>query len=180
MDNGVANLMDRPKRIRHHRRRMSRRIRMLLAEAEAWCDQERGRRTQLARYLNVSLPAVSTWFREYKKPHPTKQPTAEQTLGIQEFLAQQGQGQQQRRREPFPSFDVAMPVAATATPETPSATDTLLEELKRWCDAQRGRRARLPREISVPPQLVTEWFAGRKTPTWEQGLRIQSFLAQHR
>jgi hypothetical protein len=26
------------------------------------------------------------------------------------------------------------------------------------------------------PQLVTDWFAKRKTPTWEQGLRIQSFL----
>jgi hypothetical protein len=31
-------------------------------------------------------------------------------------------------------------------------------------------------EVSVPPQLVTDWFAKRKTPTWEQGLRIQSFL----
>jgi len=38
----------------------------------------------------------------------------------------------------------------------------------------------LAREISVPPQLVTDWFAKRKTPTWEQGLRIQSFLDQHR
>jgi hypothetical protein len=34
----------------------------------------------------------------------------------------------------------------------------------------------LAREVSVPPQLLTDWFAKRKTPTWEQGLRIQSFL----
>jgi len=164
----------------HHQRRMSRRVRTLLAEAETWCDQERGRRTQLAHHLNVSLPAVSAWFREYRKPHPAKQPTAEQVLGIQEFLAQQAQRQKQHPRERFPSFDVAIPVAATATPGMPRETDALLAELKRWCDAQCGRRARLPREISVPPQLVTDWFAKRKTPTWEQGLRIQSFLDQHR
>jgi len=66
-------------------------FRTLLAEAEAWCDQERGRRTQLAQYLNVSLPAVSAWFREYKKPQPAKQPTGEQVLAIQEFLAKQEQ-----------------------------------------------------------------------------------------
>lgn len=51
-----------------------------------------------------------------------------------------------------------------------------LAELKRWCDAERGRRSSLAREIKVPPQLVTDWFAERKTPTWEQWLRIQSFL----
>jgi hypothetical protein len=28
---------------------------------------------------------------------------------------------------------------------------------------------------------VTEWFAGRKTPTWDSGLKIQAFLKkQHR
>ncbi len=89
MDNNATNLMDRPKRIRHHRSEMSRRVRTLLAEAEAWCDQERGRRTKLALDIGVSLPAVSAWFREYKKAHPTKQPTAEQALAIQEFLAKQ-------------------------------------------------------------------------------------------
>jgi len=39
-------------------------------------------------------------------------------------------------------------------------------------NAQRGRRSWLAREIKVPPQLVTDWFAKRKTPTWEQGSRI--------
>jgi len=65
---------------------MSRRVRELLAEAEAWCDQERGRRTQLAKYLETTLPAVSAWFREYRKARPAKQPTAEQALGILEFI----------------------------------------------------------------------------------------------
>jgi hypothetical protein len=66
-------------------------LEILLSEAEAWCDQERGRRTQLARYLNVGLPAISTWFAEYRKPRPAKQPTGEQVLAIQEFLAKQDQ-----------------------------------------------------------------------------------------
>ena len=65
---------------------MPRRVRELLAEAEAWCDQERGRRTELANYLDVPLSAVSGWFREYRKAPPAKQPTAEQALGILEFL----------------------------------------------------------------------------------------------
>lgn len=35
-----------------------RRVRRLFAEAEAWCDQERGRRTQLASYLGTTLQAA--------------------------------------------------------------------------------------------------------------------------
>jgi hypothetical protein len=65
----------------------------LLAEAEAWCDQERGRRTELSIAIGVSLPAISTWFREYKKAQPAKQPTGEQVLAIQEFLARHRQDQ---------------------------------------------------------------------------------------
>jgi hypothetical protein len=55
-------------------------------------------------------------------------------------------------------------------------TDAILAELKRWCDAERGRRAATARSLGVPPQLISDWFARRKTPTWEQGLRIQFFV----
>jgi hypothetical protein len=37
----------------------------------------------LARYLGVSLLAVSAWFREYRKPHPTAE-----VLGIMEIALQ--------------------------------------------------------------------------------------------
>ena len=77
------------KRRHYQRRTMSGRVRTLLAQAELWCNQERGRRSELARFLGVSLSAVSGWFREYKKPRPAKQPTGEQILGIIEFLKQQ-------------------------------------------------------------------------------------------
>lgn len=84
--------MEKQKRKGHHWHGMPRRVRTLLAQAEAWCASRRGRRTELARYLGTTLQAVSAWFREYRKPHPAKQPTAEQVLGIMEFL-------QQRQRE---------------------------------------------------------------------------------
>jgi hypothetical protein len=65
---------------------MPRRVKQLLAEAEAWCAEERGRRTELAKAAETTLQAVSAWFREYRKARPAKQPTAEQALAILEFL----------------------------------------------------------------------------------------------
>jgi DNA-binding XRE family transcriptional regulator len=38
----------------------------------------------------------------------------------------------------------------------------------------------LARTLGVSRQLVTEWFAGRKTPTWDSGLKIQAFLKKRR
>jgi hypothetical protein len=29
-------------------------------------------------------------------------------------------------------------------------------------------------------QLVSDWFAGQKTPTWDSGLKIQAFLKKQR
>ena len=86
MDNVASNLVVKPRAFRHHARRMPRRVKELLKQAESWCDQERGRRSELARYLGIPLSAVSAWFREYRKPRPAKQPTGEQVLAIQEFL----------------------------------------------------------------------------------------------
>lgn len=57
-------------------------------------------------------------------------------------------------------------------------TETLLLELKRWCEKERGRKASTARALGVLPQLLSDWFGKRKTPTWEQGLRIQAFLEQ--
>ena len=44
------------------------------------------------------------------------------------------------------------------------------------CDAERGWRAQIARAFGVPPELVSDWFAKRKTPTWKQELRIQLFV----
>lgn len=64
---------------------MPARTEKLLAELKAWCDQERGRQSEVARLLGISRQTVSDWFR----PEKHKQPTAEQALALLEFLKQQ-------------------------------------------------------------------------------------------
>jgi hypothetical protein len=59
------------------------RIRILLNELQQWCDQEWGRRTEVAGFLDVFPQTVSDWFAERKYP------TGEQALAIQEFLRKQ-------------------------------------------------------------------------------------------
>jgi hypothetical protein len=56
----------------------------------------------------------------------------------------------------------------------------LMAELKAWVDAEYGRRAEIARMLGVPRQRVTDWLAGRYTPTLEQGLRLQAFLKKQR
>jgi DNA-binding XRE family transcriptional regulator len=69
-----------------HDQVMPERVRKLLAEAEQWCGQGRGRQTELANELGVTRHAVNAWFSEYKKAEPHKNPTAEQALELQAFL----------------------------------------------------------------------------------------------
>lgn len=62
----------------------------------------------------------------------------------------------------------------------PKESELLLAELKAWADAEYGRRAELARMLGVSRQLVSEWFAGRATPTWDDGLKLQDFLKKQR
>jgi transcriptional regulator with XRE-family HTH domain len=79
--------------IEYHARAMSKRTAELLAELKAWCDQERGRWSEVARVLGVSRGTLADWY----NPERRKSPTAEQALAIQEFLRAQ-----RRRRRPDP------------------------------------------------------------------------------
>jgi transcriptional regulator with XRE-family HTH domain len=58
----------------------------------------------------------------------------------------------------------------------PSEVEKLIRELTAWVDAEYGRRAELARQLGVSRQRVTDWLAGRKTPTLEQGLSILGIL----
>ena len=62
----------------------------------------------------------------------------------------------------------------------PKESEKLLTELKTWANAEYGRRAELARMLGVSRQLVSEWFAGRATPTWDNGMRIEDFLKKQR
>jgi predicted transcriptional regulator len=59
-------------------------------------------------------------------------------------------------------------------------SEKLLTELKAWANAEYGRRAELARMLGVSRQLVSEWFAGRATPTWDNGMRIEELLRKQR
>jgi DNA-binding transcriptional regulator YdaS (Cro superfamily) len=62
----------------------------------------------------------------------------------------------------------------------PKESEKLIADLKAWADAGYGRRADLARMLGVSPQLVSDWFAGRRQPTLEHGLQIQAFLKKQR
>ena len=46
--------------------------------------------------------------------------------------------------------------------------------------AERRREASTARPLKVPSQLLSDWLARRKTPTWEQGWRNSSFYRTDR
>jgi hypothetical protein len=55
----------------------------LLDALRVWCDQERGRRTEVSRSIGVTTQSVTDWLAG------RRQPTAEQILDVQDFLEKQ-------------------------------------------------------------------------------------------
>jgi hypothetical protein len=62
----------------------------------------------------------------------------------------------------------------------PKESEALIFELKIWADEKYGRRSELARMLGLSPQLITDWFAGRKTPTLDTGLKLQAFIKKQR
>jgi len=59
-------------------------------------------------------------------------------------------------------------------------TRELLDRLRVYCDAKRGRSRDLAALLGIEPSSVSDWLNGRTVPSLENGLRIQQILAQHR
>jgi transcriptional regulator with XRE-family HTH domain len=55
----------------------------LLDELKAWCDQDYGRRSEIAKVVGTTRQAITNWL------SGRRQPTAEQILAVQEFLKKQ-------------------------------------------------------------------------------------------
>jgi plasmid maintenance system antidote protein VapI len=55
----------------------------LLSKLREWCEQQRGRKSMVARYLDIDPQALSNLFAG------RQQLTGEQALAIQEFLKKQ-------------------------------------------------------------------------------------------
>ena len=59
-------------------------------------------------------------------------------------------------------------------------TRELLDRLRGYCDAKRGRSRDLAALLGIEPSSVSDWLNGRTVPSLENGLRIQQILARHR
>ena len=47
----------------------------------------------------------------------------------------------------------------------PPRTQKLIDELKDWCDSERGLRSKVARKIGISHQAIYNWFAGIQQPT---------------
>jgi transcriptional regulator with XRE-family HTH domain len=55
-------------------------------------------------------------------------------------------------------------------------TARLIGELKKWSVERGIRQKDLAKILGVSPQLITEWFALRRSPTGEKVIEIQELL----
>ena len=62
----------------------------------------------------------------------------------------------------------------------PKETDKLIAELRAWCEQEHGRRVKIAKQLGTSRQRISDWLAGRKSPTLEQGLKLQAFLKKQR
>jgi predicted transcriptional regulator len=58
----------------------------------------------------------------------------------------------------------------------PPKTEKLLAEIKAWCEANEIKQVQLAGMLGVKRSAVTDWYAGRKTPTAEQVLTMLELL----
>jgi transcriptional regulator with XRE-family HTH domain len=59
---------------------VGKRVQKFLEELRSWCDQERGRQSEIAQAAGTTKQTVSNWFAERQEP------TAEQLLAVMEYL----------------------------------------------------------------------------------------------
>jgi predicted transcriptional regulator len=59
-------------------------------------------------------------------------------------------------------------------------TRELLDRLRVYCDAKRGRSRDLAALLGIETSSVSDWPNGRTMPSLENGLRIQQILARYR
>ena len=61
-----------------------------------------------------------------------------------------------------------------------STPDVLIEELKIFCKARRGRVGELAKALEVPPERVSNWLHGRFNPLPDTRARMSSWLESAR
>ena len=59
-------------------------------------------------------------------------------------------------------------------------TRELLNRLRTYVEAKRGRGREIAAQLGMEPSSVSDWLNGRTVPSLENGLRIQRILARRR
>jgi transcriptional regulator with XRE-family HTH domain len=59
-------------------------------------------------------------------------------------------------------------------------TRELLDRLRRYVEAKRGRGREIAALLGIEPSSVSDWLNGRTVPSLENGLRIQQYLGRRR
>ena len=57
-------------------------------------------------------------------------------------------------------------------------TRELLDRLRTYVEAKRGRGREIAAQLGIEPSSVSDWLNGRTVPSLEKGLRIQQILAR--
>ena len=59
----------------------------------------------------------------------------------------------------------------------PEEVEKVMDEIRVWCEAKRGRQKQLARDVGVSEQVMSNWLNKRKTPSLTYWLQLQA-LAQ--
>lgn len=70
--------------------------------------------------------------------------------------------------------------ACRLTVMSPRESERIIAELRSWCDEKYGRRVVIAKMLGRSPQLVSAWLTGDRTPTLDDGLKLQAFLRNER
>jgi len=66
------------------------------------------------------------------------------------------------------------------TENTDPLVQELIDRLRVYCEAERGRGREIAAELGVEPSSVSDWLSGRTEPTLANGLRLMKILSRRR
>jgi hypothetical protein len=78
------------------------------------------------------------------------------------------------------SYGTAEYCTVVTTENTDPLVQELIDHLRVYCKAERGRGRKIAAELRVEPSSVSDWISGRTEPTLANGLRLMKILARKR
>ena len=62
----------------------------------------------------------------------------------------------------------------------PEEVESLMNDIRLWCAAERGRQKELASELGVTQQVFSNWLNGHKTPALPYWLKLQALAKKIR